>query len=249
MNRLFLLALALALALTLPAASAQTVAAHVPFVGCKSDGQTGPLAAPHGQPKLVHGDAMIVQRLAYYKAEYSPGVLAPRDWYCFSTYGSNGASIYVSPQRLTPEMFFSDKTWKGFDGPVIQLSDMSGGTSGRFSVARTIARVFPAHRQFARDVIKEGLEPAKDFPFGPYPTDKLAYKSKEMVEFETPAGSDGLGTASWLLKNDSPIKGVAILSGADTDCVTLSARLPSNLSDLTPAIIHQVEFDTTHATN
>jgi hypothetical protein len=228
-------------------ATPQPRAVHVPFVGCESDGQQGPQPAPKRPPKLVHISKVSAQRLAYYAAEDGLGVLAPRGWFCFGTYGSNGSSIYVSPQPITSSMFFSDTPeWKGLDGPAIQLSDMSGSTSGRFSVARMIARVFPAHHKFVRDVIAEGLEPAKDFPFGPYPNDKLTYKGKEIVEYETPARMDGLGTDSWLLKNDSSIRGVALLVGADTDCYHLSARLQSDLVSLTPSIVHQVEFDAIH---
>jgi hypothetical protein len=67
-----------------------------------------------------------------------------------------------------------------------------------------IARVFPAHRAFVRKVIAEGIEPTSDFPFGPYPNDKLTYKNKEMVEYETPAHKDGLGTQSRLQKSYWP---------------------------------------------
>jgi len=247
MNRIAILCLSLTPLLATPFAKAQTSPVHVPFVGCKSDGQQGPTPAPKRATKVVRTPPEIAQRLAYYQAEMGPGVLGPRGWSCFGTVGSNGVSIFVSPQPLTSAMFFSGhNVWKGFSGPAIQLSDMSGSTSGRFSVAQTIARVFPAHKKFVRDVISEGIEPAKDFPFGPYPNDKLTYKSKEIVEYETPPGAQGLGTDSWLLKNSSPIVGVAVLSGADTDCFHLSARLPPNLTDLNPAIIRQVEWDATH---
>jgi hypothetical protein len=80
-------------------------------------------------------------------------------------------------------------------------------------------------------------------PFGPYPNDKLLYKSNEIVEYQTPAGRDGLGTKSRLPKNSDPISGVAILAGADTDLFQLSSRLPPNLAGLTPTIIRQVERD------
>jgi len=70
-----------------------------------------------------------------------------------------------------------------FSGPAIQLSVAVGDTSGRFEVAQIIARVFPSHRNFVRDVIAEDIEPASNFPFGPFPKDKLTYKSKELVEY------------------------------------------------------------------
>ncbi len=219
---------------------AKSAAVTVPFVGCASDGQTGPLKASTGKSKVVAIPAAIAQRLAYYKAEYSSGVLAPRGWNCFSTYGSNGASLFVSPDPIDPKAFFSED-WKGFSGEVVQISFSDGGTSGRFEVAEIIARVFPAYKAFVQNVIAEGIEPASDFPFGPYPSDKLTYRSKSVAEFETPANAQGLGTDSLLLMNASPIDGVAIISGTDTDLTHLSARVPAADSDLIPYMVRQAE--------
>ena len=53
--------------------------------------------------------------------------------------------------------------------------------------------------------------------------------------------TEGLGTRSYLHQNASPIRGVAILSGADPDLVDLSMRLPVPLSSLGPTITQQVE--------
>jgi hypothetical protein len=212
----------------------------VPFVGCKSDGQVGPQEAPKGESKLVPIDREKAQRLAYYESDQGVGVLAPRGWLCFGTYGSNGANLYLSPQSIDAAALFST-SWKGLTGPVIQMSVEYGGTSGRFGVAQTIARVFPAHRAFVRKVIAEGKESASDFPSGPYPNDKLTYKNKETVECETPAHRDALGTQSRLQKNGDPIRGVAILVGADTNLLFLATRLPSEMNDLTPTIIQEVE--------
>ena len=123
----------------------------------------------------------------------------------------------------------------------IEVSDIDGGTSGRFEVAKIVARVFPAYKAFAQNVIAEGIEPASDFPFGPYPSDKLTYRARNIVEFETPANAQGLGTDSRLQMNASPIDGVAIVSGADTDLTQLSARVPATDADLIPAMVAQVE--------
>jgi hypothetical protein len=223
-----------------PEKPAQGATAQIPFVGCASDGQAGPLQAPAGRSKLVAIPAEVAQRLAYYKAEYGAGVLAPRGWHCFSTYGSNGSNLFVTPDPIDPKAPFSD-SWKGFSGQAIQISDVVGGTSGRFEVAQIIARVFPEYKAFAENVIAEGIEPASSFPFGPYPTDKLIYRSKSVVEYETPANTQGLGTVSKLEANGSAIDGVAILSGADTDLVLLSARLSEKDHDLIATIVAQVE--------
>ncbi len=202
----------------------------------------GPQPAPSGKSLAAAIPASVAQGLAYYKAEYGPGALAPRGWNCFSIYGSDGSNLYVTPDPIDTTML-SSLDWKGFTGQVVEVSDLDGGTSGRFEVAKVIARVFPAYKTFAQNVIAEGIEPASDFPFGPYPNDKLTYRGKNIVEFDTPPNAQGLGTDSRLQMNASPIDGVAIIAGADTDLVQLSARVPATDSDLIPAMVAQVESD------
>lgn len=225
---------------TQPAASAAAI--QVPFVGCASDGQAGPQAAPSGPGRAVTFPAAAAQRLAYYKAQYGAGVLAPRGWHCFSTYGSDGANLFLSPDAIDSANLLS-MDWKGFTGTAIEISSIEGGTSGRFQVAKVIARVFPVYKAFAQSVIAEGLEPASDFPFGPYATDKLTDRGTNIVEFETPANTTGLGTDSRLLPSASPIDGVAIITGTDTELIQLSARVSKKDHDLIPFIVKQVESD------
>lgn len=213
---------------------------RVPFVGCSSDGQTGPEPAPKGASKAVQIDAGTAQKLAYYKDEYTIGVLAPRGWYCFGVYGSNGSILFVTPQPLKRNDLFST-TWR-ITGPGIQVLERSGETSGRFDVAQFIARVFPAHEAFVQHVIKEGLVPGTAFPFGPYPNDKLIYKSDSMVEYQTPAHSEGLGTMSRLQASGYPVSGVAILQGQmPPNLLFLAVRLPPDINDLTSHIIQILE--------
>jgi len=147
-------------------ASVAAAVVAIPFIGCKSDGQVGPLDAPTGQAPAIKLSAAAARRLAYYKAENGIGVLAPRGWRCFSTYGSNGSSLFVSPEAFDATRMFSTD-WKSFAGPAIQISIADGGTSGRFQVAKVIARVFPDRRQFVGTVIVEGIEPASSLPVGP----------------------------------------------------------------------------------
>jgi hypothetical protein len=224
------------------AASPQKPGAQVPFVGCASDGQVGPVSAPISKSMVLLIAADAAQRLAYYKAEEGAGVLAPRGWHCFCMYGSNGSSLYVSPQPIVPTDLLSTN-WGGFGGPIIEITAEDGDTSGRFGVAATIARVFPAHREFVDKVMAERIWPASSFVFGPYPADRLIYRSNEAVEYQTPGNADGLGTESRLKKNATPISGVAILMGQTPDLLQLSVRLPQNLADLTPVIIQQTERD------
>ena len=246
--RIASLLVGLCASLPLNAQTTGTPASHqpkwtfVPFVGCKSDGQVGPVEAPRGTNKRVAIPAASASRLAYYESKFGSGVLAPRGWHCFCTYGSNGSNLFVSPRAIGSGELFSEQ-WKGFDGPAIQISTIFGDTSGRFSVARTIARVFPVHSSFVKDVVAEGIEPASEFPFGPYLGDKLKYITTEMVEFQTPANADGMGTASRLLKNGDLISGLAILSGEELNLTSLHVRLPPELLDLVPLIVRQAERD------
>lgn len=215
-------------------------AVRIPFVGCRSDGQQGPVAAPRGSPHLVHAPATLASRLSWYQGSYGSGVPAPRGWYCFSTYGSNGGNLYVSPQPISGPMLLSS-AWKGFSGEAVQISDSLGETSGRFEVAKIIARVFPDYASFVHDVIAEGIEPASSFPSTPFPNDKLTYRSKREVEFETPAHRSGLGTASHLLPSADPIRGVAMLVGETPDLVQLTLRLTGQNSDLAEVIVREME--------
>ena len=64
---------------------------------------------------------------------------------------------------------------------------------------------------FIASVIAEGIEPKSAFPFEPYPADKTVYKNTRLMEFETPANKDGLGTATRLRKDSIPIQGIAKL--------------------------------------
>lgn len=225
-------------------AHAQT---SVPYIGCPGDGQTGPYAAAKGLPKQVNLPPATADQLAWY--EYNGdagqfGALGPRGWNCFATIGSNGWTLYIAPEVLDSAKLLQHRNWKGFTGPAIQLSGADGGTSGRFEVAKVVARVFPAHRAYARSIIAEGFGPASDYPFGPFPSDYLTYKGTDLVEFTTPAHQQGLGTMSWLLPSDEPITGFALLNigpDVDTELLHLSFRLPPSLSFLTAPLLQQAE--------
>jgi hypothetical protein len=70
-----------------------------------------------------------------------------------------------------------------------------------------------------------------------------------VVEYTTPAQTEGLGTHSRLKKNGSPIYGAAILIGQAPDLTLLSVRLPDDLTGLTSAIVRQVESDSARLRN
>lgn len=222
--------------------SVQMPLSNIPFVGCEADGQIGPLGAPKHESMVLSIPAAAARRLAYYKSEQGLGVLAPRGWFCFGVYGSAGYGLYVAPKRITSTNLFFD-TWSGFSGPIVELVGETGDTSGRYGVAKAIARVFPTHRVFVENLIKDQLASRTDFTFGPYQTDELVYRNNEVVEYRTPAYEDGLGTSQRLKKNTNAISGVAMLLGQAPDLVQVSVRLPSNLGDLVSPIVQQIERD------
>lgn len=221
-------------------------AAAIPFIGCKSDGQMGPQSAPTGKSQVLAVSASTAQQLAYYKDKFGFGVFGPRGWHCFGAYGSDGDFLYVSPLPINRADLLSMQ-WSGFTGPVIQMTNEYGGTSGRFGVAAIIARVFPAYKGFVKDVMNEdieaGINPPNSYASGPYPKDKLTYRGKSIVEYVTAENADGLGTHSRLQKNAIPISGVAILVGPTPDLLLLSMRLPKEQRYLGSVIIQQVERD------
>ena len=227
--------------------SGESKPARVPFVGCPSDGQVGPMDAPKGVSMSFPISPAAAKQLAYYQGANGPGVLGPRGWHCFETYGSSGEALLISPEAIDDGRIMGND-WKGFSGAAIEFSRSDGDTSGRFKVAEIMARVFPGHKQFVQRVVAEGLVPS--FESGPYPADRLTYRGKNMVEFQTPPNSKGLGTdASMLQPNNSPVSGVAILFGSTPDLLLLQVRLPAELQPLANDIIHQTELGAAHKMN
>lgn len=103
--------------------------------------------------------------------------------------------------RLIESKALFTMNWQGPAGPVIEVTTISGQTSGRFDVARIIARYFPARMDFVHSVIAEGIEPASQFPSGPCPKDTLTHRNDRIVEYRTPPHTEGLGTVSQLQKS------------------------------------------------
>ena len=112
-------------------------------------------------------------------------------------------------------------------------------------MAEIIARVFPAYKPFIASVIQDFDQPPESYHFGPYPADTLLYKNDSIVEYRTPARSEGLGTQSRLEKNESAIDGVAMLVGprSTPDLWSLAIRLPDDQRRLTTVIVAQFERD------
>jgi hypothetical protein len=203
------------------------------------------MAGPKGTSRFVPISSEDAQALAYYESADGIGLLAPRGWHCSGASGSGGYVLFLSPKPIHHGM----SGWAGLEGAAIEVNHMYGGTSGRYNVAQIIARVFPAYRAFAVRALEMFDLPV---PSHPYPKDTLRYIGKMIVEYKTPAQTDGLGNFdSWLGKNDMTIVGAAILlvdpppnpNGDLPDAVRLSVRVPPDLTRLTPEIVRYVERD------
>jgi hypothetical protein len=216
-------------------ASSAAPTSTVLFVGCPSDGQTGPEPAPKKPAKMPRVTGPEASKLAYYKSS-ALGVLAPRGWHCFGLYGSNGSTLIVTPEKHGEDLFEPGSDLKG---PAIQLSVSAGDAAGRDEVAEVAARLFPSRKEYVEGVMAEGLEPRSSFHFGPFPTDTIRRYGDDVVEFETPANKVGMGTRSWLVSNGDPIRGLAMMTSAN-DLVLLVVRVPKGQRGLATTIVGSV---------
>lgn len=227
-----------------PPRSAKGVGAgvSVPFVGCASFGQTGIVEAPRGTSRPIQLRVADAQALAYYQSSNGIGLLAPRGWTCQGVSGSSGAALLLSPKTIERD----DSGWKGLDGPAIDLYHVTHDFSGRYTIFEVMARVFPAYREYASTFWGDDTP----LPMGPYPGDTLTYRSRRIVEYYTPAYTEGLGNAHSLLgKTELPIRGAAIVQPRPDipghyDVVLLSVRVTPQLNGLVPIIIRQFVRDT-----
>ncbi len=213
----------------------------IAVVGCRSDGQVGPVDAPVLAKKDTNLPLAIADRLSFYRGPFDRGVLGPRGWSCIELTGSNGTILFVTPETISTKDLLTAR--RGIKGSAIQLTERSTETSGRYEVARIVARVFPQHMNFVRDVIAMGVEGADAYPAGPFPADVLRYRDNWTVEFETPANTEGVGTMSRLEQGDLPIRGIIALE-TDNDAIVgmtmATIRLEPGMANLTPYLIRDV---------
>ena len=229
------------------AAARRQTPVSVPFVGCASSGQVQRLEAPKGTSRRLTIRSSDAEALAYYRSADGLGLLGPRGWYCLGLSGSSGYVLYLSPQPIHRDMSGTH----GLEGPAIEISHTTNEASGRYTIAEIIGRVFPAYWTLEKRALNWTDLPFRlPFPLRPFPNDTLTHRGKTIVEYETPAQTQGLGNfQSWLRKNDLPIRGVVMLVGdppnvrEGPDLVLLSVRLAPSLSRLIPVIVGQVERD------
>src|SRR5438034_1529814 len=173
----------------------------VPFVGCPADGQSGPIAPPKGQPKVVSLGDLPAGGIAYYKGQQAPGVFAPGGWHCRVWYGSSGSSVLVTPTPIDTTHFLPPKVL----GPAVEMTLRFAGTSGRFGVASYASRLFPrVLARFIEGVKNEHLVPDSEFEPRQYARDSVRSVDRLVAEFTTQLGASGLGTAGLLGPSQEP---------------------------------------------
>jgi hypothetical protein len=214
------------------------VCAHdvqVPFVGCKSDGQTGAMVSPKDDGSASKLPQELASRLAWFASNNTGGVLAPRGWHCLELYGSDGSVFMVKPSAFGRDPFSTQLV-----GPAIQVSISFGQTSGRFEAAKIAARLFPSRKKFVESVMSEGVAQATDFVTGPFPYDRIRHVNRNYVEFETPPNTVGIGTLSRLIPSNDPIRGLVWMD-ADNDATLLAVRLAPNQIVLADPIVNSMK--------
>jgi hypothetical protein len=211
----------------------------VPFVGCNSDGQVGPKHAPKSRRTPVL-PSNLARQLAFYAASDGPGVLAPRGWHCFGVYGSSGTGLLVAPEKLDSHDFFSGKQFST-EGNAVELTYEYGGTSGRWGVAKAIARYFPRRRDFIKNNF-QGLE-VGPLPSGPYPRDSLSQRTNKSVRYVTPPRTKGEGTAWMLAPSTQSVDGLLMLVNDpdEPDIFRVNVRLPDKYRGLTANILQNAK--------
>ncbi len=216
-------------------AQAQEGGQRVTVTGCPADGQTGSIAAPPPSSAMAP-IATRVGALGFYRASEGERILAPRGWHCFSVYGANGRTLFVTPQ--TVQLGVGSKL-STITGPLIVVSESYTDTSGRFAAAQVVARLFPKLRGYVQDVMSEGLVPQEDFVFRPYPADKLTYHGDDVAEFATASGGKGLGDDLGVVAEDGmAVRGAAVaINGV---VVVAAVRLSPDMNDISTEIVRQV---------
>jgi hypothetical protein len=203
--------------------SAAEAVETVPFVGCVFEGMST-VPAPTGEPVVVDLPHKVAAQLAFYQAENTPGVLAPRGWKCAATGGTAGSFLVVAPD-VDPSLYRGDD-----NGPTVVTHTYIGGTSGRFEAGRILALAFPdkAKKRVAELVAENAGWETKDFPFGPIPG--LRRVANNRVEFHRPAGKALPGISAASSKASDGVIVYLENSGESLDSLELS--LPRKLKRL-----------------
>jgi hypothetical protein len=208
----------------------------VPVLGCPANEQPGPARLQTGESMPVAPEQPPAGELAYYRAEHSPGVYAPKGWSCRVWHGSNGSVLVVTPKRIEPPYF----PLPVITGPAVMIQTSDAASSGRFRVAIVAAQLFPlTGSDFITRVRQEHVISDALFNIEPHPADQLRYLSDRFVEYVTPADHTGLGTDGLFEVSNLPVRGLTILNlDADVNSlIEFRLRLPAALNSLAEAIV------------
>lgn len=235
------------LVLTAPAIAAE----KIPFIGCSGMAMPGPTDAPTGDPVEVNFGASIASKLSHYQDADYLGIVAPRGWYCYLSANAGDATLLVTPSRDEIEAFKRvGESESVASGPAVWFQTIEGGTGGGREAIKYGERFFPGAlpKDFVQEVIDDAKDnhlPINDYIFPRNTKDVIAYKSPTLLEFETPAHEDGLGTLAWggLKKSELPIYGVLSFTTKASDPIIylLAVRLPPASANLRTTIIHDAE--------
>jgi len=209
---------------------------RVPAVGCPANDQMGPARLQTGESMPAPVEQRMAEQIAYYKAERSPGVYAPKGWSCRAWYGSNGSVLVVTPKRIEPPYF----PLPMITGPAVMIETSDGGTSGRFHVAIVAAQLFPlVGSEFITRVRQEHLISDSSFDVEPHSDDQLRYLSDRFVEYTTPPNRTGLGTDGMFETSDFAVRGLIILNLEDevNSLTEVRVRLPAGPNSVAAAIL------------
>lgn len=222
----------------------------LPFVGCPGEDMAGPKDASSGNPVTTPLDAKTARGLSFYAYAGNSHFLAPRGWHCYSTSGTSTINL-VTPDQKGPAPA-RDHGREAVKGPAVLFFSSDASGSREMLYARYAARFFPTlaqdfvHNEIAYEA-KEFGGPKSKYVFPKFPSDRIVYKSKFMLEYMTPAGRDGLGTSSDYLRfsrSELPIYGVLALVGdesKDSAIIFVAIRLPPKMNYLRSAIIQDAE--------
>jgi hypothetical protein len=178
----------------------------------------------------------LTRQLAYFQAENSPGVYAPRNWSCRAWFGSSGSTLLVTPRRIEPPYF----PLPSIPGPAITIQTWDSASPGRFHIALVAAQLFPLlGDEIITRVRQEHLISEASFDRESRPDDQISYPTDRLVQYSTPAQRTGLGTDGLLQMSTLPIRGLAALNPqSEVNALTeVRVRLPADQQAVQEAIM------------
>lgn len=218
-----------------PASAMQTI----PIVQCPGDDGGPPSNDGNSTQEntSVNLDGTTASLLAFYAAPYGPnlsadgpGLIAPRGWQCFWEASADGNYSIAAAPTEKDLAAYKNYSVPGIVSAGISYNFWDGGTAGR-------DEVIPLSRYFSSQAQNGGTKSVLP--------DIISYNSSNTLQFETPAGKDGLGTKplDWeIRKSNMPIYGVLHVDMiGDTDAALFKVKLPDSQSNLRRAILDNYE--------